>query len=313
MSCTEKYRPTEWEEVIGQENVVKSIREMLKKTGKMPNLLFTGPPGTGKTTIAHMIGKELWGDRYLLYFNEYNASDTRKIDDIRTIIKPKSRSAVPIIIFFDEADGLTPDAQQVLRRIIENSVNAIFILSANKEKKILDAIRSRCVPFRFRQLGESQIVEILLNVIKKENIQIEQTSETRDAIVEIVRQVHGDARLAINTLEKIVTAKGELSVKSVLEMKKVKTGMQALNAALAGDMEKAKNLIQDTLINNDDDVDKVLDELYEGIETLEDGEIKWRLLYEMGPLEDRVRNTYHPIYQLVSFMSYVRICAHLRK
>lgn len=317
MNLTEKYRPKEWDKIIGQEHIIPQIREMCKKhvenQSKMPNLLFTGPAGTGKTTLAHLIGKTIFGDNYKKYFKEFNASNTRRINDVREIIIPLTKSVVPIIIFFDEADGIGDVAQEALRPVMEKSVNAIFILACNRENKVIEPLRSRCVPFRFRKLQINQIVEILGKIIIQEKIVLEPTPETREAILEIVKQSNGDARQSINLLERIITSNQKLNVKSVLEYKTVKTASLALNAALSGNFEKAKNLIQDAYLNSSNDVDIIIDELWNTVETLTDIDLKIRLFYELGQLESKIQFSHRPLYQLVAFISYAYISPKLSR
>lgn len=313
----EKYRPKNFNEVIGQEKIVNSLREMVKRKKQnnepLSNMLLSGPPGVGKTTLAICLAKELYGENWKIYYHEFNASDTRKIDDIRYKIKPMSRIQTEIIIFFDEADGLGFDAQQALRRIMEKSTNAIFILSVNNERKLNEAIRSRCTPFRFRPLSKSNIGQMLRRVLEGERIKLKRTQEESQAIYQIIEDSRGDLRKALNILEKIITSNKELNVQSVLELKPVDQILKAIETALSGDFVKAKNLIEDVYLESGENIERILDTIYSSLEKIPDEDIRNRLYYELGDLEHRIQYSYRPLYQLVSFIAFVWIAPHLEK
>lgn len=148
------------EEMIHDENhPLSAIKSLLSDNPeKIPNLMFVGPPGTGKTTTAHAIAQHLDADIY-----EFNASDERGIDFIRTRVKEIAHQrgyGVSNIILLDEADGLTRQAQDALRRIIETS-SALFILTANEEPNITPALHSRCVKFVFRPYNDREMGMLL--------------------------------------------------------------------------------------------------------------------------------------------------------
>lgn len=303
--------------MIGQKTIVESLKEILKRRKinkeQMPHMLYIGPPGTGKTTAAICLARELFGDNWKIYFREFNASDTRKLTEMRDIIKPMSRTIVEQIIFFDEADNLEYNAQQALRRIMEQSPHATFILSVNNEQKLNEAIRSRCTPYRFRPLGKDEVAAMLRRVITGEGVKVKKTPDETEAIFEIIRQSRGDLRKALNLLEKIITSNKELNVQSVLEFKPVDQMSEAVQTALKGDFEKAKNLIEDVYLKYGEDVDKVLDAIYDSIAGIEDEEIRNRLYFEMGDLEHRVQYSHRPLYQLISFIAFVWIAPHLQR
>ena len=133
------------------------IKEMVAKKS-LPDMLLVGPPGTGKTTTAHAISHEIGADIY-----EFNASDERGIDFIRTRVKQVATQrgyGQHTIILLDEADGLTKQAQDALRRIVENG-HALFILTANEPANIIPALKSRCVTFKFRAYNEREVHNFL--------------------------------------------------------------------------------------------------------------------------------------------------------
>ncbi|HIJ02669.1 TPA: AAA family ATPase, partial [Candidatus Woesearchaeota archaeon] len=154
---TEKYRPESFSEVKGQKEIVKRIKAFVDQKN-MPHLLFAGPAGTGKTTLSLVVVKQLYKDQWHENFLDLNASDERGINIVREKVKDfartKSLGKVSFkIIFLDEADALTPEAQQALRRTMENySSTCRFIMSCNYSSKIIDPIQSRCAIFRFKLL-----------------------------------------------------------------------------------------------------------------------------------------------------------------
>jgi len=153
MRLTEKYRPKNWDELVGQDEIIKSIREALKNPIGIPHFLFVGPAGVGKTTTAYLIAREL-----KVPIIEFNASDERGIDTIRTKIKQLASIRGKRIILLDEADNMTADAQQALRRIMERTMGTIFILVGNTEYKIIDPIKSRCAIYRFKKLSDKDVL-----------------------------------------------------------------------------------------------------------------------------------------------------------
>lgn len=198
---TEKYRPRSLDEVMGQEETVKSLKAFVKRKN-MPNMLFAGPPGVGKTTCALALAHELFGDSIHGNFLELNASDDRGIDIVRGRIKDFARSVsmgdAPFkLIFLDEGDALTTDAQQALRRTMEaNSSVTRFIISANYSSRIIEPIQSRCAVFRFMPLNAKEMHKALEHVAKSEKLKLD------DSASEAVFYVsEGDMRRALNTLQ----------------------------------------------------------------------------------------------------------------
>ena len=154
----EKYRPRKLDDIYGQELVVKRLKVYAKEKN-MPNLMFSGTPGTGKTTAALCLAKEMFEDNWHGNFKEMNASDTRGIDVVRGEIKDYA-STKPYgqfefkVIFLDECDALTSDAQSALRRTMEkHSSSCRFIMSCNYSSKIIEPIQSRCAIYRFKGIS----------------------------------------------------------------------------------------------------------------------------------------------------------------
>lgn len=175
---TEKYRPKTFSEVKGQTEIVQRVQAFVEQKN-MPHLLFAGPAGIGKTTLSLVIARALYGDEWRGNFLELNASDERGIDVVRVKVKDFARTRaigdVPFkIIYLDECDALTKEAQQALRRTMENYTQTCrFILSCNYSSKIIDPIQSRCTVFRFKPLSEKEIETIIDHIAKAEGLHLD--------------------------------------------------------------------------------------------------------------------------------------------
>jgi len=198
----EKYRPSTLEEVVGQQDIIPRLLSYVK-TRNLPHMLFAGTAGTGKTTSAIALARGIFGmENYRGNFKELNASDDRGIGVVRGQIKDFARTApmgdtVFKIIFLDEADALTSDAQAALRRTMEKYTHTCrFILSCNYSSKIIEPIQSRCAVFRFRPLKPEDIRSYLEHIAKTEGLEI--TEDAYDALLYIAG---GDMRKAITSLQ----------------------------------------------------------------------------------------------------------------
>jgi replication factor C small subunit len=212
---TEKYRPKRLKDVIGQEYIVERLKAFVESRS-LPHCLFAGPSGSGKTTCALAIANELYGSLWRNNFLELNASDERGIETIRVKVKDFART-LPFgknqfkIIYLDEADSLTKDAQHALRRTMENYVDtARFILSVNYSSKIIPPIQSRTAIFRFSPLAKEQIINFLKTISKKERLDADDK-----ALEAIVYLSEGDMRRAINTLQTAAAIDGKITEKTI--------------------------------------------------------------------------------------------------
>lgn len=240
---TEKYRPKTLSEVIGQEPIITVLQTWIKsyKEGRfdLPHLLFIGRAGVGKTTTAKALARDLFGENWQLCMKDMNASDDRGIDVVRHQIKEFASSS-PFaglnLLFLDEADNMTKDAQQALRRIMEDYAKVTrFILSCNYPNKIIEPIRSRCAIFRFADVPAWDICELLRKIADKEGMNI-----TDGAIDRIAYHTDGKVRDAINVLNQL-SAFNEIKVDTVemLVREKPKSFYEGLyNDIKNGDVKK---------------------------------------------------------------------------
>ena len=213
----EKYRPKTLSDVVGQKLVVERL-EAYAKAGDMPHLMFTGRAGIGKTACAIALANGLYGEegRNVL---ELNASDERGIDVIRGKIKDfaatLSMEDVPFkVIFLDESDSLTRDAQNALRRTMEKySKTCRFVLSCNYSSKIIEPIQSRCALFRFTPLDNKDIIGRLETIAKKEKLEV--GKKAYDALAYVAE---GDLRRAINVLQVAATLSKKVTEDSVYKV-----------------------------------------------------------------------------------------------
>ncbi|XP_065566111.1 replication factor C subunit 5-like [Artemia franciscana] len=198
----EKYRPSRLEDLISHEDIVKTIRKFIAE-GRLPHLLLYGPPGTGKTSTILACAKELYSPSEMQSMVlELNASDDRGINTVRGPIMSFASTRTIFskgfkLIILDEADAMTNDAQNALRRIIEKyTENVRFCLICNYMSKIIPALQSRCTRFRFGPLKPDQILPRLNHVIDAERVNV--TESGRKALLALSG---GDMRRVLNILQ----------------------------------------------------------------------------------------------------------------
>jgi replication factor C small subunit len=197
----EKYRPKTLGDMVDQKEIVERLKSFVKSQN-VPHCIFAGPPGTGKTTAALCLARDLYGDAYREHIMELNASDERGINVVRETVKTFARARsigeIPFkIMILDESDNMTSDAQQALRRTMERYTETCrFIMCANYSGKIIEPIQSRCAPFRFTFLPREEHDKYLRHIAENENVKL--LKDGLDAIFEVCS---GDLRKAINTLQ----------------------------------------------------------------------------------------------------------------
>jgi replication factor C small subunit len=246
----EKYRPKTLDEVINQKEVVERLKRFITEKN-IPHMLFAGPPGTGKTTVAHALAHDLYGENYRQYMLELNASDERSITVIRTKVKEFARTKVvgeiPFkIVLLDEADNMTADAQQALRRLMElYSASTRFILTANYPSKIIEPIQSRCAVFRFTALKKEDVVPRLMYICQNEKV------KCHERALEVIYELsEGDMRRAINILQ-AAAALGEVTeeaVYKVVGLAHPREVRDMIQLALAGNFLEARKKLRELMI-----------------------------------------------------------------
>lgn len=304
---TEKYRPVKYSELAGQESIVKRI-EGLTKSINIPHLLFAGPAGTGKSTLALIVVKTLFGDNWKENFLELNASDERGINVVREKVKDfartKSIGNIPFkVIFLDEADALTPEAQQALRRTMENySATCRFVLSCNYSSKIIDPIQSRCAIFRFKLLERKDIEKIVNRIKESERLDI--NNEALDMIYE---GSEGDCRRAINILQSTASISPSISadlVSTIISNARPKDIKVVLDYALSGDFEKSREKLLDVMLKESISGQDVIKSIQKEIWNLPvEPEIKVKLTEKTGEIEFRIIEGSDPFIQLESLLA----------
>ena len=288
---TEKHRPETLSEVIGQDDIVERLDAFVQEDS-IPHMMFAGPAGTGKTTSAVALAKDLYGDDWKQNFMETNASEERGIDVVREKIKDfartKSVNADYKIIFLDEADALTSDAQQALRRTMEQfSSNCRFILSCNYSSKIIDPIQSRCAVFRFKRLEEDDVKDYITRIGKEEGFKI-----SEDAIDAVMRVSEGDLRRVTNILQTASINNEEIEeedIYGVAASLRPEEINEILEKSLKGDFIEAREELADLMIDRGLDGQDVISSIHREIFELDiSDEGKLEIMEKLGEFEFRI-------------------------
>jgi replication factor C small subunit len=246
----EKYRPKTLVDIVDQKEIVDRLKSFVKSKN-VPHCIFAGPPGTGKTTAALCLARDLYGDAYREHIMELNASDERGINVVRETVKTfarvKSIGEIPFkIMILDEADNMTADAQQALRRTMERYTETCrFIMCANYSGKIIEPIQSRCAPFRFTYLPREEHDCYLKGIAEKERVKL-----LNDGLEAIFNVCGGDLRRAVNTLQAAGSLNKPVDEKTVYSI----TGraspadiQKMVKTAIDGDFTEARKQLRTTI------------------------------------------------------------------
>lgn len=304
---TEKYRPEKFEEVVGQDEIVKRVKA-LTNSMNIPHILMAGPAGTGKSTLALIIVKDLFKDTWKENYLELNASDERGIQVVREKVKSFARTKalgqVPFkIIFLDEADALTPEAQQALRRTMENySSTCRFIMSCNYSSKIIDPIQSRCIMFRFKLLEKKDIKEVIRRIGEKEGLTLPE-----DAIELIYEASDGDCRRCINLLQSTAAISPSITaqlISTMISSAKPKDIRVVLDYCLSGDFENAREKLLDLMLKESISGQEIIKAIQKEVWSMPiEPELKVRITEKTGEIEFRIVEGSDPFIQLESLLA----------
>lgn len=306
----EKYRPQTLDDIVGQEQIIKRLKNY-KNEGSMPNLMFSGPAGVGKTTTALALAKSVLGEYWKQNFLELNASDARGIDTVRNNIKNFCRlkpvGAPFRIIFLDEVDNMTKDAQHALRREMEMyTKTASFILSCNYPSKIIDPIQSRCAIFRFAPVKSEDIKKRLAYICEEEGF--DYTDEGLDTIVYFAE---GDMRKSVNVLQSAATEGKEISedsVYGVISKSKPQDVHNMITAAMTGDFMKSRDLLRETMILQGTSGEDMVTQIYQDVtKRVTDGNmdssVYIQLVNDIAETDFRIREGSNPRIQLEALLA----------
>ncbi|MEG3224761.1 MAG: replication factor C small subunit [Methanobacteriales archaeon Met13] len=306
----EKYRPQTLEEVVGQEHTIHRLERYVEEQS-MPNLMFTGPAGVGKTTTALALTKAVLGEYWKQNFLELNASDARGIDTVRNDIKSfcrlKAVGAPFRIIFLDEVDNMTKDAQHALRREMEMyTKTSSFILSCNYSSKIIDPIQSRCAIFRFAPVKGHHVIKRLEIICQKENL-----NYTPGALESIVYFAEGDLRRAVNILQSSATLGEEITednIHEVVSKAKPKDVRRIINLSLDGEFMAARDLLREVMVVQGTSGEDMITQIYQEVSRMSmEGLIEENnyiyLVDNIGTYDYRIREGSNPRIQLEALLT----------
>lgn len=309
----EKYRPGTFTEIKGQDDIKKKVQAFIKQ-GNMPHLMFSGPAGTGKSTMAIVVAKKMYGENWRQNFLELNASDERGIDVVRHKVKDFARTRalgnVPFkIIFLDESDALTKEAQQALRRTMENyTTTCRFILSNNYSSKIIDPIQSRCTLFRFRPLEKKDVLAIIENIEEKEKIKIDQ--KAKEALFEISE---GDCRKLENILQSCAALDEKITEELVFSMASIAKPAEVkeiLELAVKNKFIDARNKLLDIMLKYGLSGQDIIKQIQKQVLELNiDDRMKVQLIDKCGEIEFRMTEGSDEYLQLEALLANFTLCS----
>jgi replication factor C small subunit len=314
---TEKYRPKDFSDIKGQKEIVKRVKSFVEHKN-MPHLLFAGPAGVGKTSLALVVARQFFGESWRQNFLELNASDERGIDVIRVKVKDFARTRaigdVPFkIIYLDECDALTKEAQQALRRTMENyTATCRFILGCNYSSKILDPIQSRCAVFRFKPLEKEELLKIIKKISEEEGLKIDE--DAKEAIITVSE---GDCRKLENILQSSSVLDKQITEESVFAISssaKPKEVIDTLNLALENKFVEARDKLLDTMLKHGLSGLDIIKQIQKELLNLDmNNRAKLNLISKCGEAEFRISEGSDEFVQLEAFLAEVALVGENNK
>lgn len=314
---TEKYRPVAFNKFMGQEHILSKVESFVQKKN-MPHLLFSGPAGVGKTTLSLIIAKQFFGENWKSNFLELNASDERGIDVIRNTVKDfaktKALSNVPFkIIYLDECDALTREAQQALRRTMENFTKTTrFILSCNYSSKIIDPIQSRCAIFRFRRLSKENITALIDSILISEKLTI--TDGAKDALFVVSE---GDCRRLENVMQSCASLSNTIDEKLVYSLSSIARPEEIKNMlgnALKGDFVSSRRMLLDIMFTYGLSGIDIIKQIQQTVLELQvSNKAKMKLIEKCGQAEFRLVEGSDEYIQLEALLAFIVLVGNVSK
>jgi replication factor C small subunit len=310
---TEKYRPRTLGDVIDQKHAVERIKAFVAAKN-VPHMLFAGPAGVGKTTVALAIARDLYGKDMHGNVLELNASNERGIDIVRNKVKDFARTRTVSgigyrLIILDEADALTGEAQQALRRTMETyAAVSRFILICNWSSKIIEPLQSRSVVFRFHTLGKEDQLKFLERMEKAEKLNMD--SAAKDAIIYLAE---GDLRKVANIAQSAASAKRKITedlVYDIASRAKPVDVKVMMELALAGRFVDARKKLQDMLLMQGLSGEDVIREMHRQLDDVKaDERTKAELVAKVGEYEYRISQGGNDLIQLEALLAQLMLCA----
>ena len=305
----EKYRPSTFDEIIGQQESIEKLKAMVEKKD-IQHMILSGPPGVGKTTSAIVLAKTMFKNEWNQNFIELNASDDRKLSVIQGKVKEFARTK-PIdapfkIILFDEADSLTQEAQQALRRMMEEySGTCRFLFSVNYQSNIIEPIQSRCAILRFKPLTSDDVKKFITLIAEKEGLKID--SKAIDALIYVSK---GDLRALTNLLQSLSNISKTIDAELVYrnngsaDVMKIKQGIEF---ALSGNYDSSKQVFSE-LLDSGVNVKEIVLKTFEIITTtdgLVDKKAKGYVIERLAETEYRIIEGATPFIQFQAFLAFL--------
>ena len=303
----EKYRPSNLEDIVGNEHIIKQF-DIISQNGNIPHMILSGSPGTGKTSSIICLSKILLKDNYANAFLELNASDERGIEIIRNKITTFCKKKILLpdgihkIIFLDEVDSMTSTAQQALRRIIElHSTTTRFVMACNVSSKIIEAIQSRCSVIKFNKLDKESIKKRLIKICEKENIEY-----TEDGLYSLIENTDGDMRRSVNNLEAIAITYDKITeetVNNIIDKIDESIIRELIDNLFKNDFDNVNRLIKEIIDSGYSSLD-ILQNIFLIVKELDiDYKKKLQILSYIGETQMNLINGGDSYLQLISLLS----------